>query len=113
MLLLQASIPVSGREGHVPEPGIEITRIVVGSAAEAAGLLERDRLLSIDARAVTTRADLARVLDELTAGQEVDVELMRGGKTLRMSLKLGRGRHEDEPSIGVGVIDVSRERPGP
>jgi serine protease Do len=60
------------------EPGARVSRVVPGSPAEKAGLLEGDRIVRLDAWPIRTRVDLTDRLDRIAADTEVTLEFARG-----------------------------------
>ncbi|MCP3689979.1 MAG: PDZ domain-containing protein [Gammaproteobacteria bacterium] len=66
--------------------GVEIINVEVGSAADLAGILKQDRLLSVDGSKLVDNFDLIYALKTTPADIPVMIELERGGST--MSLKV-------------------------
>ena len=69
--------------------GLEITKIVGGSAAERASLLSGDVVLSIDGRRLSKKADLAAALAGKRAGDLISIIGRRGSTTIRRTVRLG------------------------
>ena len=61
---------------------VEIAEITAGSAAESAGLLVGDVIRSIDGDEISTFTELRVVLDRLSPGDRVVVEVTRGNEDL-------------------------------
>ena len=59
-------------------------QVSAGSAAAAAGIVPGDRLLSIDGEEVSQFEDIAQLV-VWRAGQRVEIELLRGGRTLKVA----------------------------
>jgi putative serine protease PepD len=94
--LLVAGQPIRpgflGVRGQAPptgEPGVEITVVTESSAAEGAGLLVGDRVLSIDGAPVTSLEELAGLVLANQAGDVVVLEIVRGGEALDVQVILG------------------------
>jgi len=60
------------------DPGAAVSRVVPGSPAEKAGLLEGDRIVRLDAWPIRNRDDLTDRLDRIAANTEVTLEYARG-----------------------------------
>jgi serine protease Do len=69
------------------EPGALVSKVVVGSPAEKAGLLEGDRIVRLDDGPIRTRDDLTDRLDRITAGTEVRLEYARGPALARLAVQ--------------------------
>ena len=107
-------VEVIATSGHVPQPylglvlqpvqisetlqasaGVKATmgllamHVQPGAAADAAGMFVGDILLEIDGKPLEDLTDLHDVLDNKGVGQEVAVTLLRGGKVVRSTIKLG------------------------
>lgn len=72
-----------------PEGGLKVTKVGRKSPAETAGLKEGDVILKLNDTPVATREDLQKLLKEMAAGDEIALELERGGKTETLTLNLG------------------------
>lgn len=71
--------PVLGAEGKPSKDGLLIENVVADSPAAQAGLRAGDLLKSMDGKATFSPDDLQAALAEKDAGQEVTIELVRGG----------------------------------
>ncbi len=69
--------------------GLLVVSVVSGTAAEKAGILLGDVLLTLDGKPVTQLGDLVAQLDEEKVGRELKVRLLRGGKALELALTVG------------------------
>jgi S1-C subfamily serine protease len=68
------------------ERGVEIARAEKGGAADAAGLMRGDIILSLAGRPVRDIPDLQRVLGEIIVGEPVEIEILR--RTQRLTLNV-------------------------
>jgi S1-C subfamily serine protease len=66
--------------------GVEIVDVVAGSPAALAGLRPEDLILSVDGRPIERVDDLQRLMVGEAIGQRVELELLRGGETLRLRI---------------------------
>jgi S1-C subfamily serine protease len=66
--------------------GVEIVDVVAGSPAALAGLRPEDLILSVDGSPVEKVDDLQRLMVGETIGRRVELELLRGGDTLRVGI---------------------------
>ena len=94
----RAFLGVSGQSVRLPaaltselgqEAGLLLTSIQSGSAAETAGLLLGDTLLSLDGERVTTLGELHAALTAERIGQSLATHLVRAGGLMEISVQLG------------------------
>lgn len=88
--------------GETLEPGVLVTGIVEGSAAETAELMENDRILSIDAVPTETPQELSAEIKSKEIGDIVEVKYVRDGKTSTKSVVLGKKEHSSAWYGGCG-----------
>jgi serine protease Do len=72
-----------------PKGGLSVTKVGHGSPAEAAGIRERDVLLKLNHVSLETREQMQDLLKEMSAGDEVILEMERGGKPKTFTFNLG------------------------
>jgi thiol-disulfide isomerase/thioredoxin len=85
-----AGPPWIGLVAH-PRPqgqGLLIERVLRKSPAERAGLREDDILMKLGEQPLSSARDFKLALRQRAAGDTLTVELVRGGKTLKLSLTL-------------------------
>jgi len=75
--------------GRKQESALLLVGVEEGSPADKAGLLIGDLLAGVDRKAVRDHRELLELLHSSEAGQKKEVELLRGGKPLRLALTLG------------------------
>lgn len=81
---------VTGDYAGIDEtPGAVITDVNPGSAAEDAGLLVDDVVISINDHPVTGIDDLAAQVRSYQAGDTVVLDVVRGGETIQVPVTLG------------------------
>ncbi len=80
---------VRGDEPPGGEAGVRLTEVTAGSAAQSAGLLVGDRVLSLDGAPVTEFAELAGLVLANQAGDTVALELIRDGELVELDVTLG------------------------
>ena len=94
----RAFLGVSGQSVRLPaalaselgqEAGLLLTSIQSGSAAETAGLLLGDTLLSLDGERVTTLGELHAALTAERIGRSLVTRLVRAGGLMEVSVQLG------------------------
>ena len=88
-----AKKPVKGNGylGIATEPykdGLKVTKVGNESPAKKAGILGGDLLIKLNDTALQSREDLQAILKELSAGDEVRIEIRRGSETQSITLKL-------------------------
>lgn len=94
--LLSAGLPIEpgflGVRGGVPpngEVGVVLTEVTVDSAAETAGLVVGDRVLSLNGAPVTEFLELAGLVLANQAGDTVVLELVRDDEVIEIEAVLG------------------------
>ncbi|MBP0005834.1 MAG: trypsin-like peptidase domain-containing protein [Cyanobacteria bacterium SBC] len=71
------------------EEGILVVRVISGSPADRAGIQAGDAILKLDGRPVANSEAVQQIVSESEVGRSIDVEVMRGEKTLSISVRLG------------------------
>jgi len=71
------------------EPGVLVRGVLRGSPAERAGLLESDRIVSVEGETVFHPADVVRIVSLHHAGERVAVGLWRAGAQRLFAVPLG------------------------
>lgn len=69
-------------------PGCYIASVDSGSNAEKAGFEKGDRVVSIDGEAISESADIKKIVSKKSTGDEIKIEIERGGKTGTLTLTL-------------------------
>jgi serine protease Do len=72
-----------------PEGGLKVTKVGNKTPAEEAGLKEGDVILKLNGTPLAKREDLQSLLKEMAAGDEITLDLVRGGKNETLTLNLG------------------------
>jgi len=70
------------------EGGVGVLEVIPGSPAERAGLRPRDIILSIADAPIASVDDLHRFLDEHPVGKSYEMAILRGGKAVRLVVRL-------------------------
>jgi len=81
---------VSGGQTADGSSGVSVDDLTAGSAADLAGLLVGDRIISIDGAPVTTIEELAGLVQTKFPGDTVDIELFRNGERLTIQAVLSQ-----------------------
>lgn len=89
----------------VPEnSGALVASVTPGSPAAKAGLRAGDLIVRFDGRDVSTMRGLPRLVAQTPIGKKVDVDLMRDGRSERVSVEVGLllddGPEADSPTTG-------------
>ncbi|MFO0947518.1 MAG: PDZ domain-containing protein [Planctomycetota bacterium] len=88
--VVQEMNPELRRRLGVPgQVGVVVIDVSRGSSADAAHLKRGDVILSVDGVAIEAPADMVRVLRHRKSGDEVQVEILRGGVQVLESIRLG------------------------
>lgn len=72
-----------------PNSGLKVTKVGNKSPAETAGIKEGDALLKMNGVELKTREQMQDLLKEMSAGNEVVLEIERGGKPKTFTFELG------------------------
>lgn len=113
--------------GVAETEGIIVTEVVPGSAADSAGIRPGDILASIDGRALVRPADYGNQEAVTMVGNELDVEIIRDGRRMRLAVAIelnwsvAGGRihprlagtvlmdlHQDDEPAGVFVSSIDQ-----
>jgi Do/DeqQ family serine protease len=73
-------------------PGVLVTQVVQGSAAERAGIEIDDIITSINGTAIRTPADLRNAIGTLRVGEEARIDLLRDGKPEHVRAIIGQAQ---------------------
>lgn len=68
--------------------GVRVEKVVPGSAAQQAGMMPGDIIVAVDGQAVTLSQELGRMIGSLSAGQKVQLSLMRNGGPIQLIASL-------------------------
>lgn len=106
LLIAAAMLVVSGAHAHDGEHDdgelMVIVAVVPGGAADLAGLIAGDRVLSWEGQEIVTKQELGTFLDSYRPGDEISLSLDREGQTLDLPLTLGE-RADGGVSVGVSL----------
>ncbi|MEN9974860.1 MAG: hypothetical protein RLZZ282_866, partial [Verrucomicrobiota bacterium] len=72
-----------------PPVGLRVTKVGNNSPARGAGIKEGDVLLKLNGTALVNRQELQDLLKEMSAGDELTLELERDGKPKTLTCNLG------------------------
>lgn len=86
---LPLDVPTSLRKAAGGAEALLVTELSEEGAAARAGLLPGDILLSLAGRRLESPESLRALLDEHRPGEELSLDLLRGGSPLELRLKLG------------------------
>lgn len=100
--LLGARIAPSGKPGE----GAAIARIVEGSEAQKIGLTTADKLLSVNGRAIDTEFDVANFFYRQLANAQLNLEVLRDGKRIKLDATIPALPRESFPGIEHIYDDV-------
>jgi len=86
---------ISGDTAEGDDPGVTISNVIEGTAAEKGGLKVGDRIIRIGTSATDSFESLRAVVTSLKAGDEVEIVYRRDGAEKKVKVKLG-SRPSDE-----------------
>jgi putative serine protease PepD len=70
--------------------GALVLNVEPGSGADAAGLQERDTIIAVDGEPVASSEELVVAVDARAPGDEVTLEVIRGGRSIEVQARLGQ-----------------------
>jgi S1-C subfamily serine protease len=81
---------IAGATGASPSrpPPLQVTRVLPGSPADAAGLRPGDQIVSIHGQLVTSMEQIASVVAASPPGREIRIRVLRDGAPLALSARL-------------------------
>ncbi|HEX4902280.1 MAG TPA: PDZ domain-containing protein, partial [Acidimicrobiales bacterium] len=78
------------RYGIEVDEGAFVQSVVPGSAAADAGLQPGDVVVAVDGRETKTSAEVGEIVRGLAPGDEVAIDVLRGGERVQVRATLGR-----------------------
>jgi serine protease Do len=101
--LVTVDAETAQRAGLPVRRGAMVLKVYPDSPAAAAGLQEKDVIVSLSGHPVTAREDVATALYTAPAGTPLDLEVRRGERTVKVSLKAA------PPPQGLGLQFLVRD----
>jgi serine protease Do len=92
--------------------GVFVGQVNAGSAGEAAGVKERDIILSVDGKEVNTSNQLQTIIASKNPGESVTLKIFRGGKTIEKKVIL-KPRDEAEEAVASNDQRDDGDEPTP
>jgi serine protease Do len=89
--------------------GALVSDVAPGSPAAGAGLRRGDLVVRADGHAVATARDLFSILESATPGQEVQLEVLRSGRTVRLAARAERASDEAVASLAERLLGLELE----
>jgi serine protease Do len=97
--------------------GALVADIIPGGAAEAAGIQRGDVIVKFDGKEIDEMNELPRLVAATPVGKQVEVEVLREGKPLKIKLKVGELKDEAAPAVeekakaelGMSVQEITPE----
>jgi serine protease Do len=77
--------------------GVVVDKVLPGSPAEKAGVKSGDRVVRADGDEVLDMKHLITIVGRFIAGNEIALELLRGGETVHVKVKLEAGLEQGAP----------------
>lgn len=71
------------------EGGLKVTKVGRESPAEKAGFKEGDVILKLNGKPLATREELQEMIKEMSPGDKMALDLLKGGKAETLEMKLG------------------------
>lgn len=88
MVREQPRVMLGIRMNQDEEGRLEVTRVISGLAAEAAGVEEGDVLVTLDGKGIENLSSIRSILHEKQPGDAVDLVVHRDGKDVTLTLRL-------------------------
>ncbi len=79
--------PAYAKQNDIPL-GAVVKKVTEGSCAEKAGVLAEDIITKLGEHTIENLSDLTRALREMEAGERVELQVYRSGKTLKLKVTL-------------------------
>ena len=103
--------------GMEKSKGALVADIIPGGAAEAAGIQRGDVIVKFGGKEIDEMNELPRMVAATPVGKEVEVEVLREGKPLKIKLKVGELKDEAAPAVeekakaelGMNVQEITPE----
>jgi len=92
--------------------GLYVKSVTEGSAAEKAGIMIGDIIIGIEGEAITTSADLKRIVNKYKAGDTITITVERSGEDIDIPLTLQDAAESESaprPTDPFGFLDESEE----
>ena len=102
-VIMQTLTPDTAEEfGYSVTEGAQVTEVIAGSAADAAGIRKDDVIVGVNGEPMATGNELRNRIGFMRPGEEVNIDIVRDGRRRTIAVVL-RARPEDAP--------ISREIP--
>jgi serine protease Do len=92
--------------------GVLVRRVVPGSAAEEAGLLEGDVIVELEGRPVRGPRELARTVGRVIPGEPLNLRVWRGGQILSLQAHLMERPDGSRRQVAATTARNGRDRLG-
>ncbi|MBP1715821.1 MAG: peptidase [Deltaproteobacteria bacterium] len=97
--------------------GALVADVIPGGAAETGGVKRGDIILRFDGKGIHEMNELPRMVAATPVGKEVEIEVLREGKPLKLNLKVGELKDEAAPAaaekakleLGMSVQEITPE----
>jgi Do/DeqQ family serine protease len=115
--MLDLNSQIAKKLGVASLDGVVIAAVQAGSAAEKAGLRERDIVLAMNGRPVQSAAELRARLGLTAIGEEVELRVARGGETRTIKVRIAAVQQvgtdgQTVPQLpGMRVVEIERGSP--
>jgi len=86
----EEALTIEGVELRFLQGDVIIGKIAPGSIAEKAGLKLRDRLAKVDGQSFTNIDEMNKILAKKKAGEEVTLDVVRNGESLKLKVQLSK-----------------------
>ena len=113
--IVDLSEPAAHKLGLIEPHGVEITSVVKGSPAQAAGLKVGDIVLAYRGDRIHGIENFARMVKETPIGREIMLDVMRAGTLLEVPVKIGKkdfefaGKLQHCESCNVIASEIGRD----
>ncbi|MBI2116714.1 MAG: DegQ family serine endoprotease [candidate division NC10 bacterium] len=116
VVIQQVTPPAADALGLRESQGALVSEVMVDSPAEKVGIRRGDVILRFRGKSVTEVRDLPRFVAETPVGAEVELDILRDGKSRTLHLRVGELReerlaqvHPQDPGFGLTVQDLTPE----
>ena len=85
--------------------GALVSRVLEGSPAESGGILEGDIITAINGKSIDLSSELPHFVGRIRAGSDADLDVIREGQEMELTLTIGEAPERGEPVVGNRSVE--------
>jgi serine protease Do len=86
--------------------GALVSKVLEGSPAEAGGIMEGDVITDINGQSIDFSSELPHFVGRVRAGSDAELDVIRGGEHIVITLEVGEAPERGEPLVGSRATEV-------